>query len=74
MVEPGEVAGRSRREALELLFMEVAGDAEAVVALLDDETRQKEAREHEGADTAPCPQREPPDEWASDGGTPPSAA
>jgi len=74
MVEPGEVAGRSCREALELLFVEVAGDAEAVVALLDDEARQKEAGDHEGAGTAPGPQREPPDERASDGGTPPRAA
>jgi hypothetical protein len=52
----------------------VAGDAEAVVALLDGEARQKEAGDHEGADTAPGPQREPPGEWASDGGTSPIAA
>jgi len=54
--------------------VEMAGDAEAVVALLDDEARQKEAGDHEGAGTAPGPQREPPDERASDGGTPPRAA
>lgn len=71
MMKSGQVARRGGRQALELLVVEMAGDAEAVVELFDRQPGQEEAREDEGPDTAPRPQREPCEARASDGGAPP---
>lgn len=70
MVKPREVPGRHRDQTAEFLLVEVAGDAEPVVTLLDGQARQKGRGDHEGPDAAAHPQREPPDEPRSDGRAP----
>src|SRR5207247_10519957 len=44
---PGQVAGRGRDQTPELLIVQVAGDAEAVVALLGGERHQEEHAEEQ---------------------------
>jgi hypothetical protein len=62
VVEPGQVRGRTRREALELLLVKVTGDAEAVVAFLGGESGECQCRDEEEPDRG----RRPPEQATSD--------
>jgi hypothetical protein len=55
VVESRQIRGRTRREALELLVVEVTGDAEPVVACLGGERgeRQRPDEEEPGRDRRP---------------------
>src|SRR5437667_9358479 len=69
-MEPREVGGRPRPEAGELRLVEVAGDAEAVVALLGREPGEEEGRDESGPSERSGPERELPEHGAA---RPPSA-
>ena len=58
LVESGEIGWLGRHQALELLVVEMAGDAEAVVALLGGEPGEEKEGKEGSADEARKPQRQ----------------
>jgi len=68
MVKPREIGGGRGEEPCELLVVEVAGHAEAVVALLGGEPDEEERAQQEGPRRARRPEGEAPSERAGDGG------
>jgi hypothetical protein len=62
VMEPRQIRGRTRREALELLLVEVTGDAEAVVAFLGGERGERQCPDEE----EPGRDRRPGEEATSD--------
>ncbi|PYM41936.1 MAG: hypothetical protein DME12_09430 [Candidatus Rokuibacteriota bacterium] len=72
MMEPGEICWRHGEQAHELLVVQMARDAETVVALLSAEPDEKERADKQDPRPARCEEREAPSERAGDDGGLPS--
>jgi hypothetical protein len=59
LVEAGEIGGPSGVEAAELLLVEMAGDAEAVIPLLGRQGQGEDPGQEESSGQAGRPQAEP---------------
>src|SRR2546425_12608590 len=71
-MEPGEIFWRQDEQAHELLVVQMARDAEAVVALLGAEPDEEERTDKQGPRPARCVERDAPSESAGDDGGLPS--
>src|SRR2546427_6902 len=72
VMEPGEIFWRQDEQAHELLVVQMARDAEAVVALLGAEPDEEERTDKQGPRPARCVERDAPSESAGDDGGLPS--